>query len=87
MIPDNLTKRGFKRILATAGLPDLPFHCLRHTAAMLLLGRGVNVQLVSEMLGHADIHITLRTCGHVIPGMHEAGSCCGGDGPGLRMNW
>jgi integrase len=29
-----------------------PFHDLRHTAAILLLGRGVHPKIVSEMLGH-----------------------------------
>ena len=72
MIPHNLTKRGFKKLLAQAGLPDLHFHCLRHTAATLLLSRGVHVKVVSEMLGHADITITLRTYAHVTPTMQQA---------------
>jgi integrase len=72
MIPHNLTKRGFKKLLAQAGLPDLHFHCLRHTAATLLLSRGVHVKVVSEMLGHADVTITLRTYAHVTPNMQQA---------------
>ncbi len=72
MIPDNLTKRSFKAILRRAELPDLRFHDLRHTAATLLLARGVNVKLVSEMLGHSDVTTTLRIYGHVLPHMHHA---------------
>jgi integrase len=71
MIPDNLTKRSFKSLLERAGLPDIRFHDLRHTAATLLLSRGVNVKLVSEMLGHADVTTTLRIYGHVLPHMHQ----------------
>jgi integrase len=72
MATQSLTKRGFKKLLAQAGLPDLHFHCLRHTAATLLLSRGVHVKVVSEMLGHADITITLRTYAHVTPTMQQA---------------
>ena len=38
---------------------DLHFHDLRHTCATLLLSEGVNAKVVSEMLGHASITITL----------------------------
>lgn len=61
----------FKRILKRAGLPDRRFHDLRHTAATLLLLRGVNIKLVSEMLGHSDIAFTLRIYGHLLPHTHE----------------
>jgi len=40
---------------------DLRFHDLRHTCATLLLGEGVNAKVVSEMLDHASITITLNT--------------------------
>lgn len=72
MIPDNLVKRSFKRLVAQAGFaPEMRFHDLRHTAATILLSRGVNVKVVSEMLGHADIAITLRIYAHVIPNMQQ----------------
>ncbi len=72
MIPHNLAKRGFKQILARAELPDFHFHCLRHTAATTLLSQGVHPKVVSEMLGHADISITLRVYAHVSPHMQQA---------------
>jgi integrase len=46
------------------------FHDLRHTAATILLIKGVHVKLVSEMLGHSSIVLTLDTYSHVIPAMH-----------------
>jgi integrase len=61
----------FKRLIKKAGLPDRRFHDLRHTAATILLLRGVNVKLVSEMLGHSDITMTLRVYGHLLPHTHE----------------
>jgi integrase len=45
------------------------FHDLRHTCTTLLLTRGVHPKIVSEMLGHSSIAITLDTYGHVIPGI------------------
>jgi integrase len=36
----------------------------------MLLARGVHFKLVSEMLGHATITLTLDTYSHVIPAMH-----------------
>jgi integrase len=52
-----------------ARLPHMRFHDLRHTAATLLLGSGVNSKVVSEMLGHASFAITLDIYGHVLPDM------------------
>ncbi len=45
------------------------FHDLRHSAATILLSQGVNPNVVQEILGHSDIHMTLGIYGHVIPGM------------------
>ena len=54
-----------------AGLARIRFHDLRHTAASLLLGRGIHPKIVSEMLGHSTIAITLDTYSHVIPTMQR----------------
>jgi len=61
----------FKSILQKAGLPDMHFHDLRHSAATLLLAVGVNAKVVQEMLGHSDIRITLGMYGHVMPNMQK----------------
>jgi integrase len=66
----NLLK-AFKRLLEAAGLPDIRFHDLRHTAATLLLQQGVNPKVVQERLGHADISMTLSVYSHVLPSMQE----------------
>jgi integrase len=60
----------FHRAIATAGLPDLRVHDLRHTAATLLLTRGVHPKVVQEMLGHTTITLTLDTYSHVAPALH-----------------
>jgi integrase len=47
------------------------FHDLRHTCATLLLLKNVNPKIVSEMLGHASIAITLDTYSHLLPNMQD----------------
>jgi integrase len=71
--PSNLRNRSFRRIKARASVrEDLRFHDLRHTCATLLLSEGVKVKVVSELLGHASITITLNTYSHVLPDMQDS---------------
>ena len=42
---------------------------VRHARATLLLTKNVNPKVVSEMLGHATIAITLDTYSHVLSNM------------------
>jgi integrase len=72
--PNTIYNTTHTRLLRTAGLPKIRFHDLRHTAATLLLSRGVNPKVVSEMLGHASVTITLDTYSHVLPHMQQAAS-------------
>ncbi len=53
--------QAFRRALDRAGLPHIRLHDLRHTAATLLLQRGVHPK-VQELLGHTTISITLDFC-------------------------
>lgn len=63
----NIVRRSFKLILEKAGLPDIRFHDLRHTAASLLLVQGVAPRVVMETLGHSQITLTMDTYSHVMP--------------------
>lgn len=67
----NLLRHCFHPLLAAAGLPKVRFHDLRHTAATLLLGQGVHAKIVSEMLGHSNIAITMDLYSHVTPTMQR----------------
>ncbi len=68
----NLRNRSWKPLLKRAGLPSsVRFHDLRHTCATLLLSRYVNPKIVSEMLGHASVGITLDTYSHLLPNMQQ----------------
>jgi integrase len=66
--------RAFKAVLRRAALPEIRFHDLRHTTATLLLRQGVNPKFVQELLGHADISLTLNVYSHVLPDMGDAAS-------------
>ena len=69
----NVDNRSWKPLLRRAGLPTTTrMHDLRHTCATLLLSRGVPIKVVSEMLGHASVSITLDTYSHVLPDMQES---------------
>ena len=61
----------FKKLLTRAGLPDIRFHDLRHSAATLLLSLGVHPKVVQEVLGHTQISITMDVYSHVLPGMQQ----------------
>jgi integrase len=71
MHPATFSYHVFKQILLVrAGISNkLRFHDLRHTHATWLLEAGVNVKVVSERLGHANIRITLDTYAHVLKTM------------------
>ncbi len=47
------------------------FHDLRHTAATLMLGQAIHPKVVSEMLGHSQISVTLNLYSHVTPTMQR----------------
>jgi integrase len=68
---NHLLQRHFAPLLCKAGLPAIRFHDLRHTAATLLLLQGVHPKVVSEMLGHSTVSMTLDTYSHVLPDMQR----------------
>ncbi len=52
-------------------LPNLTPHDLRHTAATLMLKRKVPVEVVSRILGHARVSITMDVYRHVLESEKE----------------
>lgn len=67
----NNVVRAFRSLLIEAGLPQIRFHDLRHTAASLMLNNGVDVLVVSRRLGHAKASITLDVYGHLLSDTQE----------------
>lgn len=70
MIPRNFRKE-FYNLTEKIDLPKIRFHDLRHTHATMLIQQNVNVKLISERLGHAEIGTTLNTYSHVLPNMQK----------------
>ena len=69
--PSKLLYRSFKPLLRRAGLPMIRFHDLRHTFATLMFSNGEHPKIVEEILGYAQIALTLDTYSHVLPSMQE----------------
>jgi len=68
-----LLNRHFRRLARKAGCPaSTTLHDLRHTCATHLLEDGVPAHVVSRMLGHASVAITLSIYAHVTPRLLDA---------------
>jgi integrase len=63
--PDNFRNATYaltKKVLGEKWSP----HELRHSAASLLIAQGVDLKVVSEVLGHSSIRITADVYGHLL---------------------
>jgi integrase len=60
----------FQELIKQSGLPHIRFHDCRHTAASILLSRGIPPVIVAGMLGHS-ISTLLSTYAHFIPDMQD----------------
>ena len=63
--------KAWRRLLRKADVPPLGVHAARHTAATLLLERGVDAKTISEMLGHGSTGFTRDVYGHVTARMSK----------------
>ncbi|MGI9861787.1 site-specific integrase [Moorella naiadis] len=62
----NTVSNWFGKFLKRHGLPPLPFHGLRHTAATMLINQGLQAKNISSRLGHSTISITMDLYGHYL---------------------
>lgn len=68
--------RTFEQMLelmcAAAGIRRTGVHALRHTYATRLFEKGVDIKVISELLGHSSTEITYRIYVHVIDALKES---------------
>lgn len=72
----NIRRRVLGPALKRAGLEGrrITSRQLRHTGASLMLDAGMDIQDVSERMGHSRTSITMDTYAHLLPGRKAAGT-------------
>ena len=60
----NILNTEFAKLAASIGYPGFRFHDLRHTYATLMMKNGVSPKIVSNILGHCDVSVTLDIYSH-----------------------
>lgn len=68
----NNALRTFYALCKRAGLDSISIHGLRHSYATLALTSGEDIKAVSEVLGHANVGVTLAVYHHVGKKQHRA---------------
>lgn len=54
----------FKKIIKKCSIDDANFHCLRHSFATRCVEVGFDIKSLSEILGHANVNITMNRYVH-----------------------
>lgn len=62
--PPRTYEYRFHRLLKECGVRQIHYHALRHTFATRCVEMGVDCKTLSEILGHANVSITLNTYVH-----------------------
>lgn len=70
--PRNYYER-YKNLLAECGIEHHTFHALRHSFATRCIEKGFDAKVLSEILGHADVKITLDR--YVHPSLERKRQC------------
>ena len=71
MVDPGYLSKHFKKVINQCGYEGITFHSLRHSYASALLTMGEHPKVVQELLGHAQISMTLDTYSHVAPEIKE----------------
>ena len=68
--PHNL-ERAFRAAREKAGLLDVRFHDLRHTAGSRMAQAGVDIYTISKILGHKTLTMTMRYAHHNVESLRH----------------
>lgn len=67
MVAVQVLSRSYLNIATACGIKNpLGIHTLRHTFASLLIKKGVDIKIVSEILGHKDVSFTYNVYVHIL---------------------
>ena len=58
-------ERYYSKVLKDCGIRNLNFHSLRHTFATRACESGMDIKVLSEILGHSSYHITREIYVHI----------------------
>lgn len=58
-------KTGFRRAREAAKLPHVTFHDLRRSCATMMIEKGVDLYVVSKLLGHSSVSVTQSRYAHL----------------------
>ena len=67
IIASGNAREKIKKICYKIKIAHINPHMFRHTFATRMLESNVNIKVLSEILGHKNIQITLDTYAHVLP--------------------
>ena len=67
VITQRYSQAHLARTIAAIGIKTVAPHGIRHTAATLMLERGIHIMIVSDLLGHQDITTMPNLYSHVSP--------------------
>jgi integrase len=70
-LSQNIVTKAWRAALLRAELPAVRFHDARHSAATILLQRGMSARMVADLLGHANVTTTLNLYAHSTPTQHQ----------------
>jgi len=69
--PETITRR-FNRLVERADVPRIRLHDVRHTYVTLALDAGMDIKLLSDRVGHANMGVTLQIYTHRSTGLDRA---------------
>jgi integrase len=75
----------WNQVAAKAGIIGVGPHVLRHSFASMMLAQGKRLKYVSQQLGHANVSITDRIYGHLMPGDANNTTDVFGDAPAQTL--
>lgn len=60
--------KTLRKVMKEAGITkhDFHFHSLRHSHVAYLLSKGIDIYVIGQRLGHADISVTMKTYAYLI---------------------